>query len=221
MKKSKKLIPIFATMLLMLSFPLTAFGDTQKSSSTKPTDEILEDITKDFSLVNCNSSDWEDAFVCKFHNNSGYDLSFEVTLTTYDEDGEWLSSSWKEQSYFKNDTDEVMIFDCLDDFYYYDVEYSVIKTPDSVVDLYNNVTFSTSESADGSVSYHVSNNVQDGFNLTALIVYYNADGNIIDYDTAEWGIGEGNIEDVFDLPVDESLNTVTYDHYETFYQLEQ
>lgn len=176
-------------------------------------DTVLSQIEKEFIVGKFYKSNWNDTLICSFKNNSEYDIYLGITATFFDENGDWSSISWNDLNYFESGSEAVVVFDA-GNFKDYQLEYSVKKSEDKVKKLYKNAGFSTLEKEDGTVSYSCTNNVPGGFCWDAVIVYYDDDGNVIDYDKAGGGVAEYyGFDETFELPVDENLDTVSYATY--------
>lgn len=195
---------------------VTVKKKTTTSQNTNPQDAILSKITKKFTVGRYYGSNWKNALICTFKNNSGYDLCFNVHVTF--DDGSATGTDGN--NFFKNGDELVIVFDFCD-FSKYKVEYTIKKTPDYIKQLYDKAIFSTNINKNRTVSYNCTNNI-GAYNLEGIILYYNNSGSLIDYDRISWSTSQGyGIDGTFEPPVNQNLDMAPYSYYKTFYQIMQ
>lgn len=178
-------------------------------------DDILSKIDKKIIKGRYYGSDWNNALICIFKNNSGYDLTFGVNFSA----DNYNATGYKECSYFKNGEECIIIFDFYN-FKDFKLSYDIKKTPENIKFKCSNVDFTTFKKEFNVIGYKCLNKSNEWIDLDGAIVYFDSKGNIIDYSKISWGtVPGGDFEDEFDLPVNKNLDTAPYSYYKTFYNI--
>lgn len=181
-----------------------------KEKSVNPQDEFLSKIEKRFIVDSFYSSNWNNVLIGVFRNNTGYDLEMTVKVEFNNEE-DW-SNDVKTNTFFKNHSEIVMIFDSFayyGDFKSYDINYEIKKTTEISKNCYNDAQIK--EEKDNYGRLVVFPAIGSEFYGDIDVVYLDSSGNIIDYYSDECI----HLYEKFtlDLPVDRKLNNVNYSSY--------
>lgn len=165
-------------------------------------------ITATFSSIDENGAQ---IAVGRFRNDTGKDVLLDLECSYGDENGEFWGGGVSSQPLLREGDEYIEVFDIGEEYQSYMVDCQISDVPDGVYLHYDATSVEDRKNADGSVGYKVTSNDPDGYNLLIRAFFFEDEGEIIGYTSADIS-GSGNWDwDQMEIP------SVEYDSYKVIW----